>query len=264
MKRLDVYLAEIGLSASRSAAAVAVKTGKVLVNGRQVKKPAFAVGEDDEVQLTETPEFVGRGGLKLKKALAVFSVRLTGAVCLDIGASTGGFTDCMLKNGASRVYAVDVGVGQLAPVLCADDRVVNMEKTNIRDLSDGALPPVDFIGADVSFISLTHVLPAIDRFLKPDGTAVCLVKPQFEAGRASVGKNGVVRSARTHVRVLRQVCAAAAEIGLFPEKIDYSPITGGEGNIEYLLCLTRRPVPMPDDAIESTVEDAHKTLQGGH
>jgi 23S rRNA (cytidine1920-2'-O)/16S rRNA (cytidine1409-2'-O)-methyltransferase len=204
--------------------------------------------------------YVSRGGLKLEKALAAFPIDLTAAVCMDIGASTGGFTDCMLQNGASKVYAVDVGYGQLAWKLRQDDRVVVMERTNIRKVTEENLAePLDFASIDVSFISLKLVLPVAHRLLREDGEIVCLIKPQFEAGKEKVGKKGVVRDPAVHVEVAESVVAFAAEIGLRPLGLTFSPIKGPEGNIEYLLHLKKQA---GDSAV--TGEEVRRVIDSSH
>lgn len=262
-KRLDVYLAQNGFCRSRSLAAVLIKNKRVRVNGQTVCKTSYPVSEDDRVcvDAAEETEFVGRGGKKLKKALAVFDISLTGCVCADIGASTGGFCDCMLQNGAARVFAIDVGRGQLAASLLADPRVVNLENTNIRFLPDDLLPPVDFVSCDVSFISLSYVLPVIARLLKNGCGAVVLVKPQFEVGKELVGKNGIVKNPKLHRRVLESVMQQARQNGLAPVGLDYSPIRGGDGNREYLLYLQKsNGVGRECFVVEQVVSDAFREL----
>ena len=239
--RLDVYLFEQKLFDSREKARAAVMAGLVYVNGQKALKPGDTVRPTDAVEVRGGSEFVSRGGHKLKKAVAVFSPVLRDQICMDIGASTGGFTDCMLQNGAKKVYAVDVGYGQLAWKLRQDPRVVNLERTNIRYLTREQVPePVGFISVDVAFISLKLVLPVAYEFLADTGACVCLIKPQFEAGRENVGKKGVVRDKSVHVQVIREICAFAEETGFAVRGLDYSPIKGPEGNIEYLLYLLKR------------------------
>lgn len=266
MKRLDVYLAENHICRSRSVAVRLIKKGCVLVDGKKICQPSFSVADTAQIVLTDDAavetEFVGRGGKKLKKALSVFDIDLSGAVCIDIGASTGGFTDCMLQNGAERVYAVDVGTGQLAPSLCRDPRVVNMEKTNIRSLNPDSLEKADFISCDVSFISLKYVFPVMQALLKPTGCAVCLVKPQFEAGKNLIGKNGIVKDPKIHQRVLLRVMNEAQCAGLVPLRLAYSPIRGGDGNIEYLLYLRAQDTDEAAIDIQSVVASAHRELEG--
>lgn len=261
-RRLDAAMAAMGLVPSREQAARLIRDGQVMVNGVVTNRPSTQIDEDAKVEITggQLP-FVSRGGLKLQRALKVFPVHLDGYVCADIGASTGGFTDCMLQHGAVKVYAIDVGTGQLHPSLLEDARVVNMEKTNIRDLPPDAIQPLDFVSTDVSFISLKHVLPVIYRLLKEGGEAVVLVKPQFEAGRGNVGKKGVVRDPKIHLQVLRDVLRYAAESGLGVTGADYSPVRGPEGNIEYLYLLRKDlPASVGDNALQQLVTAAHQAL----
>ena len=242
--RLDVYLSEKNLTKSRAAAAALIKAGAVSVNGNIVEKSAFEVGENDDVKIVgETLKYVGRGGLRLEKALEIGKIDLSGKTCLDIGASTGGFTDCMLQNGAKTVYAVDVGTNQLDEKLRKDARVVSLENTDIRDFFLNS--DVDFIGADVSFISLKLVLPHIFRLLKKDGKAVVLVKPQFEAGSSSVGrkalsKKGVVTDEKARLKIVAEVKNFAEKCGFAVLLTEKSPITGGSGNVEYLMILEKQ------------------------
>ena len=246
-KRLDVYLSENNTVKSRSLAASLIKQGSVEVNGRICTKASFAVDENDNIRIIgEMPKYVGRGGLKLEKALSHYRLHLDGSVCIDIGASTGGFTDCMLQNGAVKVYSVDVGTDQLDEKLRNDPRVVSMEKTDIRNCV-GTLPTVDFIGIDVSFISLKLILPSAYALLKDGGECVALIKPQFEAGKENVGKKGVVRDAAVHEQVINNVISFAKGEGFGIAGLDFSPIKGPEGNIEYLLHLTLGD----DDAVSS-------------
>lgn len=242
--RLDTVLVRRGLVASRERAKEAVAAGQVFVNGAPATKPSTPVGPDDAVELRgATLRYVGRGGLKLERALEVFGLRsaLDGARCVDIGASTGGFTDCMLQAGAARVCAVDVGHGQLDARLVANPRVTNLEGTDARSVEPEQIGgAVDFAATDVSFISLAHILPAMARLLRAGGTAVCLVKPQFEAGRELVGKRGIVKDPAVHRDVIERVLGQARAVGLEPRGLDFSPITGGEGNIEYLLYAVKR------------------------
>ncbi len=235
-RRLDVALTEEGLAPSRQKAQAAVMSGLVYVNGQKVDKAGFQVSDGAKLEVRgKSLPYVSRGGLKLEKALRVFPISLRGAVAMDCGASTGGFTDCMLQNGAEKVYAVDVGYGQLDWKLRTDQRVICMERTNARYLTCEQVPePLDFISVDVSFISLGLILPALRPLLKESGQLVCLVKPQFEAGREKVGKKGVVRDPAVHLEVLEQFLTHAAENGLALRGLDYSPIKGPEGNIEYL------------------------------
>lgn len=237
--RLDVYLTEKGLVKSRERSKELIKAGQVLVDGKAVTKPANEVKENTEIKIIgEQLKYVGRGGLKLEKAISEFGINLAGRVCIDVGASTGGFTDCMLQNGAEYVYAVDVGHGQLDKKLLNDDRVLNMEGMNIKNLSTEDFPrSPDFISADVSFISIKQILPKIKELLPKKGEAAVLIKPQFEAGRAAVRKNGIVKDRKVHERVLEDIILFCFSVGLSAEKLTYSPISGGDGNIEYLVYL---------------------------
>ena len=267
--RLDVLLTEQGLQESRQKAQATIMSGLVFVNGQRVDKPGTAVPNDAKIEIRgNTLKYVSRGGLKLEKAMAEFPIELNGCICGDIGASTGGFTDCMLQNGASKVYSVDVGYGQLAWKLREDPRVVCMERTNARYLTHEQIPDeLDFASIDVSFISLKLILPAVANVLKDGGYVASLVKPQFEAGRAKVGKNGVVRDKQTHCEVLVGAAEFAVQTGFHLLHIDYSPITGPKGNIEFLLVLEK---PQGEDgradvelstAVEKTVEEAHSGLK---
>ncbi len=242
--RLDVYLAENGLVKSRAAAKELIVSGQVSADGKTVLKPSFDVDEGCSVKITGGQlRYVGRGGLKLEKALDVFGINLSERVCIDIGASTGGFTDCMLQNGAEYVYAVDVGHGQLDDKLINDSRVLNMEKTNILELSADDFPKEpSFISADVSFVSLKHILPKINELLPENGKTAVLIKPQFEAGKANIGKSGIVRDRKVHASVLSDIVSFCFSIGLEVLGLTHSPVTGGsgaDGNIEYLACLRR-------------------------
>lgn len=238
-KRLDVYLSDNNIVKSRSLAATLIKQGSVEVNGRICTKPSFTIGDGDNVKIIgELPKYVGRGGLKLEKALAHYRLHLDGTVCIDIGASTGGFTDCMLQNGAAKVYSVDVGTDQLDEKLRNDSRVISMEKTDIRNCV-GTLPQVDFISIDVSFISLKLVLPSAFALLKDGGECVALIKPQFEAGKAHLSKNGIVRDTKVHKKVCDDIAEFASAVGFERSEIIPSPITGGDGNTEYLIYLKR-------------------------
>ncbi len=242
--RLDVYLAEKGLTKSRAAAAALIKACGVSVNGKIIVKNAFEVGENDNVEIVgETLKYVGRGGLKLEKALEIGKIDLRGKTCLDIGASTGGFTDCMLQNGAERVFAVDVGTNQLDESLRGDKRVVSLENTDIRDF----FPEIqfDFIGTDVSFISLKLILPHIFRLLKTNGCAAVLIKPQFEAGnsvfgRKALSKKGVVTDEKIRLKIVAEVIEFAKQCGFAVICSQASPITGGSGNVEYLMILEKQ------------------------
>ncbi len=243
-KRLDALLVERGLCSGRERAKEQIRSGNVFVNGRPETKPSALIDPAAELCCEGGCPYVGRGGLKLEKAMREAQLDWTGLTALDIGASTGGFTDCMLKNGAAVVYAVDVGHGQLHPSLCADPRVVNLEGTDARSLAAvSTIPPnaVGLVTADVSFISVKAVLPAVRPFLTPNARLVVLIKPQFEAGRQAVGKRGVVRDPRVHRRVLDDMLRFFAEEGFRLDRLTFSPITGGEGNIEYLAVLTAPP-----------------------
>ena len=238
-KRLDVYLSDNNIVKSRSLAATLIKQGSVEVNGRICTKPSFTVGDGDNVKIIgELPKYVGRGGLKLEKALAHYRLHLDGTVFIENKASTGGFTDCMLQNGAAKVYSVDVGTDQLDEKLRNDSRVISMEKTDIRNCV-GTLPQVDFISIDVSFISLKLVLPSAFALLKDGGECVALIKPQFEAGKVHLSKNGIVRDAKVHKKVCDNIAEFASAVGFERSEIIPSPITGGDGNTEYLIYLKR-------------------------
>lgn len=236
-ERLDVLLVERGLYETREKAKAAVMAGLVQVAGERCDKPGTKFGEDVAITVKgELHPYVSRGGLKLEKALRVFSLDLDGKVMMDIGSSTGGFTDCALQNGARKVYAIDVGYNQLAWSLRKDERVVVMERTNFRHMDPDSFTDErpDAATIDVSFISLKLILPVLYRFLQPDGDVIALVKPQFEAGKDNVGKNGIVRDPRIHESVLIDIGLFAKELGFSLEGLSYSPITGGEGNIEFL------------------------------
>lgn len=239
--RIDIELVNRKLFQSRQKAKEAIAEGNITVNGKICIKPSFDVSDDDSIEISgNVLGFVGRGGLKLEKIADKHSLDFSGKVCMDIGASTGGFTDCMLQRGAEFVYAVDVGSGQLADKLCSDKRVCNMEKTDIRNVSSDDLQrEIDFISIDVSFISLKLVLPKACKLLKHDGSMAVLVKPQFEAGKKNIGKNGVVKSQKVHENVLCDIISFAFQIGLVVYDADFSPVTGGSGNIEYLLLLKK-------------------------
>ena len=263
-QRLDILLTEKGLAPSREKAKAIIMSGIVYVDGEKEDKAGsnFPVNAEIEVR-GKTLKYVSRGGLKLEKAMEVFPVKLQDKVCMDVGASTGGFTDCMLMNGARKVYSVDVGYGQLAWKLRQDERVVCMEKTNIRyvkpeDIDDR----IEFASVDVSFISLSKVLPVLMELLTDDGEAVCLIKPQFEAGREKVGKKGVVRDKSVHIEVIEAVTGFTKEAGFTVEGLDFSPIKGPEGNIEYLMYI-RKGSPkeeLTEAFIKELVEKSHETL----
>lgn len=239
--RLDVYLTEHNLAESRSAAQAQIMAGNVYIDNQKAMKAGEAVRGDEKIEVRGGGiPYVSRGGLKLEKAMRVFPISLSGSVCMDIGASTGGFTDCMLQNGAARVYSVDVGYGQLAWKLRTDDRVVNMERTNFRYVTHDQIPEdIDFASVDVSFISLKKILPVMRNLLSDNGVSVCLIKPQFEAGRENVGKKGVVRDPKIHCAVVEDIRRFAVESGFSVMNLDFSPIKGPEGNIEYLMHIKK-------------------------
>lgn len=261
-ERLDVLLTQKGLCDSRSRAQALIMSGEVYVNGLKCDKAGTAVEVEARIEVRGNAcPYVSRGGLKLEKALRDFGVDPTGFVCSDSGASTGGFTDCLLQKGAKKVFAIDVGYGQLAWSIRTDERVVCMERTNIRYVKPEDLgEPLDLSVVDVSFISLRIVLPAIKNLLKPTGQIVCLIKPQFEAGKDKVGKKGVVRDAAVHEEVLNGFLTVAAELELTVRNLTFSPVKGPEGNIEFLGHLSMLPqgAMMPD--VKAIVAAAHKTL----
>ena len=263
-KRLDVVLAERGLAESRQKAQAVIMAGQVYVNGQKVDKAGAPIGEDAQIEVRgKALPYVSRGGLKLEKAMSCWPIHLTGAVCADIGASTGGFTDCMLQNGAAKVYAVDVGYNQLDWRLRTHPQVVCMERTNARYLTAEQIPqPLDFFSVDVSFISLSLILPALRPLLKPDGQGVCLVKPQFEAGKEKVGKKGVVRDPQVHLEVLEHFLDHAAQAGFTVKDITFSPIRGPEGNIEYLGYLSAEEGPPYQGDLKALVERSHSVWKG--
>lgn len=262
--RLDAALVERGLCTGRDRAKGVIMAGQVYVNRQKADKPGMTVSPQDEIELRgDQLAYVSRGGLKLEKAIKEFDLRLQDLICADIGASTGGFTDCMLQNGAAKVYAIDVGYGQLAWKLRCDARVVNLERTNIRHVTGEQVPePLDFASVDVSFISLKLVLPVLKELLKAGGEAVCLIKPQFEAGRELVGKKGVVREESTHIMVVEKALNYARENGFTPIHLTFSPVKGPEGNIEYLMHLKkgRYTAELPDPA--QIVRLSHQSLAG--
>ncbi len=260
-RRLDLYLVEEGLCPSREMAKSLIMAGKVFVNNQRSDKAGDQIGEKDKVEVRgETLKYVSRGGLKLEKAMATFPINLENKVCMDIGASTGGFTDCMLQNGAGKVFAVDVGYGQLAWKLRCDERVVNMERTNIRFVTEEQIETLlDFASIDVAFISLKLVLPVAYNLLKDGGEVVALIKPQFEAGRENVGKKGVVRDINVHKDVVKNITSFAQELGFTVEGLDFSPIRGPEGNIEYLMYVSKNHCEAKDfsEEIDVMVEKSH-------
>lgn len=240
MARLDTELVARSIARSRERAKEMIKNGSITVNGIAVSKPAFEVASDDIILSSENELYVGRGAFKLEKAAAEFDIDFSGLKCLDIGASTGGFTDYMLRHGAAKVVAVDVGHGQLAQSLRDDDRVVNAEGTDIRDIDKEFIGGyADFICGDVSFISLKKILPKVYELLKDGGCAAMLIKPQFEAGKSNIGKNGIVKNKKVHESVLADIDSFAVSLGFFNEKYIFSPIKGGSGNIEYFVKLIK-------------------------
>lgn len=262
--RLDQYLCQNGYAQSRERAKALIMSGIVFVDEQKVDKAGEMIPEDAKVEVRgHDIGYVSRGGLKLEKAMQVFPMSPTGKICMDIGASTGGFTDCMLQNGAVKVYAVDVGYGQLAWSLRTDERVVNMERTNIRNVTPEDLQdPIAFFSVDVSFISLKHIFPVADAICTSDACGVCLVKPQFEAGREKVGKKGVVREAATHREVLEAAQGYATANHFTVAGLDFSPIKGPEGNIEFLMFVqhSEKPQALPSELIEQVVQQAHENL----
>ena len=260
--RLDQLVFDLGYTESRERAKTTIMSGLVFVNGQRADKPGTPVAPDAKIEVRgEALPFVSRGGFKLDKALKVFPVDARGKICIDCGASTGGFTDVLLQHGAAKVYAVDVGYGQLAWKLRTDERVVNLERTNLRYITREQIPePIELAVMDVSFISIKLVLPAIKELLLPGADIICLIKPQFEAGREEVGKKGVVRDSCVHCEVIHNILYFAPEIGLTPMGLDYSPIKGPEGNIEYICHLKngRFDGALPD--VESLVKASHEAL----
>ena len=267
-KRLDVLLVEQGLADSREKAKAIIMSGIVYVDNNKEDKAGTTFDETAKIEVRgNTLKYVSRGGLKLEKAMDHFGVELAGKVCMDVGASTGGFTDCMLQNGAVKVYSVDVGHGQLAWKLRNDERVVCMEKTNIRYVTPEDIDDkIEFASIDVSFISLTKVLPAVKELLTDSGEIVCLIKPQFEAGREKVGKKGVVRDSSVHREVIEMIVEYVRTQSLGILGLDFSPIKGPEGNIEYLIYLDKSQSGMHEDEVQARVDtvvaQSHKILSG--
>lgn len=263
-ERLDVLLVNRGLAPSREKAKTMIMEGNVFVNNNREDKAGSTFPDDCNIEIHgKTLQYVSRGGLKLEKAMKHFDISLDGKVCMDIGASTGGFTDCMLQNGAVKVYSVDVGYGQFAWKLRQDERVVCMEKTNIRYVTpDDIDDELDFASVDVSFISLTKVLIPARALLKDNAEMVCLIKPQFEAGKDKVGKKGVVRDKNVHQEVIQKIVDFAIENGFSVLNLEYSPIKGPEGNIEYLVHIRKTKDPRTADCVDVTgvVEAAHGEL----
>ncbi|HHV31200.1 TlyA family RNA methyltransferase [Caproiciproducens sp. LBM24188] len=265
-KRLDCLIVERGFAESREKAKAIIMMGNVYVDHQKSDKPGTMLPVDAEIEVRgEGLRYVSRGGLKLEKAMSVFPIELNGKITMDIGASTGGFTDCMLQNGAKKVYSIDVGYGQLAWKLRTDERVVNLERTNVRYLTKEQVPDlIDFFSVDVSFISLCLVLPVARNFMAENAQAVCLIKPQFEAGRGKVGKKGVVRDKAVHIEVIEKIVHFVQENGFSVLGLTFSPVKGPEGNIEYLIYLQKseQPQSIPLD-IRALVEESHNQLSGG-
>ena len=263
-KRLDVLLFEKGLCPSRERAKTAIMEGIVYIAGQKAGKAGDMVDENAELEVRGNENaFVSRGGKKIEKALNYFNIDPTDLVVMDVGASTGGFTDCLLRRGARKVYSIDVGYGQLAWSLRQDPRVKCMERTNIRNVTlDMLAEPIEFFSVDVSFISLHHIFPVAQAITTPDAMGVCLVKPQFEAGREKVGKNGVVRDPATHREVLRNAMGYAAANGFVVRGLDFSPVKGPEGNIEYLMFVQKSEQPgvLDDSVAEQVVAASHSSL----
>lgn len=262
--RLDALLVEKGLSESRERAKALIMEGNVFVEGERADKPGISYPNDASIEIKGGGlPYVSRGGLKLEKAIRLYGLDLSGSICMDIGASTGGFTDCMLQNGAEKVYAVDVGYGQLAWSLRTDPRVVNLERTNIRYVTGEQVPDeLDFGSVDVSFISLTLVLPVLQKLLRPGGRGLCLLKPQFEAGKGKVGKKGVVRELTTHLEVCRKIYDFLPALGMSLLGVTFSPIKGPQGNIEYLYFFENTPDigTVSFDEVATMVKDSHESL----
>ena len=261
-QRLDQLVYELGFTESRERARTTIMSGLVFVNGQRADKPGMTVDPEAKIEVRgEALPFVSRGGFKLDKALKVFPVDPAGKVCIDCGASTGGFTDVLLQHGAEKVYAVDVGYGQLAWKLRTDDRVVNLERTNLRYVDETIIPePLDLAVMDVSFISIRLILPAVKALLRPGADYICLIKPQFEAGRDEVGKKGVVRDAKVHEQVVRGILDFARELGFSVMGLDFSPIKGPEGNIEYICHLKNGAFDAPEPDVEAVVAASHESL----
>lgn len=266
-ERLDSYLVNKGYFKSRQKAKYAIDSGIIYVNKIKVDKSSKLISENDKIEIKgETLKYVSRGGLKLEKAINSFEINLKDKVCMDIGASTGGFTDVMLKNEAKKVYAVDVGHNQLDETIANSTKVINLEGTNIKELDSQKIEPIDFIGTDVSFISITQVINKIYEFLKIKGQAVVLIKPQFEAGKQNINKNGVVKDIKIHKKIVMKVIEKINSVGFTILNLDYSPIKGPAGNIEYLLYIEKNKNNMLDNfelknKSESIVENAFKNLK---
>ena len=260
-KRLDAAVFEQGFCDSREKAKTLIMAGVVYVNNQKADKPGLQIKDDDSIEVRSNPlKYVSRGGLKLEKAMSSFDIKLDGLVCADIGASTGGFTDCMLQNGAKKVYSIDVGYGQLAWKLRTDPRVVNMERTNFRYVTKEQLPDeLSFASVDVSFISLSLIVPVMRTLMRNDAYAVCLIKPQFEAGRDKIGKKGVVRDKSVHIEVVDNIIGMMLNNGFSVSGLDYSPVKGPEGNIEYLIYIEKADEPVKEESV-----DLHKVVEAAH
>lgn len=254
-KRLDAAVFEQGFCDSREKAKTLIMAGVVYVNNQKADKPGMQIKDDDSIEVRSNPlKYVSRGGLKLEKAMSSFDIKLDGLVCADIGASTGGFTDCMLQNGAKKVYSIDVGYGQLAWKLRTDPRVVNMERTNFRYVTKEQVPDeLSFASVDVSFISLSLMVPVMRTLMRNDAYAVCLIKPQFEAGRDKIGKKGVVRDKSVHIEVVDNIIGMMLNNGFSVSGLDYSPVKGPEGNIEYLILVQKSDQPVNN--LKTTAKD---------
>lgn len=261
-ERLDVLLVKRAIAESREKAKAVIMTGNVFVNGQREDKAGSTFPEDAQIEVKGTPmKYVSRGGYKLEKAVDLWQVPLEGKICMDVGSSTGGFTDCMLQNGASKVYAIDVGTNQLAWKLRQDDKVISMEKTNIRYvLPENIGEEIAFSSIDVAFISLTKVLLPVRNLLETGGRVVCLVKPQFEAGREKVGKKGVVRDKKVHWEVIGKIMKYAIQIGFSILALDFSPIKGPEGNIEYLLYIEKKEDIEEAENVQEILEEQYSCL----
>lgn len=260
--RLDQLVFDLGLTESRERAKTTIMSGLVFVDGQRADKPGMSVSPDVNVEVRgKALPFVSRGGYKLDKALKVFPVEAAGKLCIDCGASTGGFTDVLLQHGAAKVYSVDVGYGQLAWKLRNDERVVNLEKTNLRYVTSEQIPEIlDLAVMDVSFISIKLVLPAVKQLLRENADIICLIKPQFEAGREEVGKKGVVRDTKVHEAVIHSILDFAPTIGLSVQGLDFSPIKGPEGNIEYICHMKNYAEASAEFDVAAIVEASHQNL----
>lgn len=263
-KRADILLYDQGLVSSREKGKRLIMSGSVYIGTRRIDKPGESIDEHEEIYIKNNPlKYVGRGGLKLEKAIKEFNLDLNHTICMDIGASTGGFTDCMLQKGASKVYAVDVGYGQLDWKIRSNDKVVVMDRTNIRGVTfDDIGEYLDFISIDVSFISLSLVLPVAKSLLKANGKIVALIKPQFEAGKEKIGKKGIVRDQSTHFEVIKKIVKICEELNLMPSALTFSPVTGAKGNIEYLILLQNEndKIEIEEDLIYNVINKASTVL----